>query len=42
MQARTMEQNLINKFGLQKNGGQLYNKIKSISPKFWDGVRIKK
>jgi len=33
--AKFMEQLLINKFGLQKNGGQLYNKIYSISPSKW-------
>lgn len=40
-QARIMEQNLINKHGMIKNGGQLYNRINSISPKYWDefGVR---
>lgn len=32
--ARIMEQNLINKYGLGKNGGQLYNKINSISPRY--------
>ncbi len=36
-----MEQNLINKYGLQKNGGQLYNRINSIAPKFWDKYKIK-
>lgn len=34
-QARVAEQNLINQFGLQKNGGQLLNKINSIAPKNW-------
>jgi RHS repeat-associated protein len=33
--ARVMEQQLINKFGMQKNGGQLLNKINSISPSKW-------
>lgn len=33
--ARVMEQNLINQWGLQKNGGQLLNKMNSISPKKW-------
>lgn len=33
--ARVMEQNLINQWGLQKNGGQLLNKINSIAPKNW-------
>ena len=31
-----MEQMLINQYGLGKNGGQLLNKINSISPKYWD------
>ena len=34
-EARVMEQNLINQWGLQKNGGQLLNKINSISPSKW-------
>ena len=34
-EARVMEQNLINQFGLQKNGGQLLNKINSIAEKNW-------
>ncbi|MDR6546506.1 hypothetical protein J2810_002565 [Chryseobacterium rhizosphaerae] len=34
-QARVAEQNLINQYGLQKNGGQLLNKINSIAPKNW-------
>lgn len=34
--ARILEQSLINQYGLQKNGGQLYNQINSISPKKWD------
>jgi len=33
--ARIWEQNLINQFGLQKNGGQLFNQINSIAPKYW-------
>lgn len=33
--ARIFEQNLINKFQLGKNGGTLFNKINSISPKKW-------
>ena len=41
MDARIMEQNLINKYGLGKNGGQLYNKINSISPKYWNRYVIK-
>ncbi|WP_297598302.1 GIY-YIG nuclease family protein, partial [Parabacteroides sp.] len=42
LDARIMEQNLINKFGLQKDGGQLYNKINSISPRYWEQYKIKK
>ncbi len=34
--SRVAEQVLINKYGLQKDGGQLINKINSISPKHWD------
>jgi hypothetical protein len=34
-QARVLEQTLINQYGLQKNGGQLINKINSIAPKKW-------
>jgi len=41
-QARTMEQLIINKYGLQKNGGQLYNKINSISPSKWHQYGIKR
>ena len=33
--ARVYEQKLIIRYGLQKNGGQLLNKINSISPKKW-------
>jgi hypothetical protein len=33
--ARILEQNLINKFGLERDGGQLFNKINSISEKNW-------
>ncbi len=39
--AHIMEQNYINKYGMQKNGGQLFNKINSISPKKWDNFGIK-
>jgi hypothetical protein len=35
MDARILEQNLINALGLQKNGGALLNKINSIAPKYW-------
>lgn len=34
-QARVMEQTIINNYGLQKNGGQLLNRINSIVPKNW-------
>jgi RHS repeat-associated protein len=40
-QARIWEQTLINKYGLGKNGGQLLNKINSISPKKWWKYGIK-
>lgn len=40
-QARVLEQNLINQFGLQKSGGQLLNKINSIAPKNWLQYGIK-
>lgn len=41
-QARIMEQTLINKHGLSKDAGTLYNKMNSISPKYWKGLGIKK
>jgi hypothetical protein len=34
-QARIWEQTLINQYGLGKNGGQLFNSINSIAPKYW-------
>ncbi|TGD56530.1 DUF6443 domain-containing protein [Flavobacterium humi] len=34
-QARVLEQTLINQYGLEKNGGQLINKINSIAPRKW-------
>jgi len=34
-EARRQEQLLINQYGLEKDGGQPYNKINSISPKKW-------
>ncbi len=40
-EARIMEQNYINLYGLQKNGGDLYNKINSISPQKWSNFGIK-
>lgn len=39
-QARVAEQNLINQYGLQKNGGQLLNKINSIAPKNWGNFGV--
>ena len=41
MNARFWEQTEINQFGLQKNGGQLFNKINSIDPKKWNKFNIK-
>ena len=38
--ARIMEQTLINRYGMSKYGGQLYNKINSIGPKYWNQYRI--
>ncbi len=40
-EARVMEQNLINQYGMQKNGGSLYNQRNSIAPKFWGKYGIK-
>ena len=40
IQGRIIEQNIINIYKLNKNGGLLYNKINSISPKFWDKYNI--
>jgi hypothetical protein len=34
-QARIWEQTLINRYGMQRNGGLLFNKINSIAPKNW-------
>ena len=34
-QARIMEQNLINQYGMQRNGGNLYNQRNSIAPRYW-------
>jgi hypothetical protein len=31
-----MEQNLINQYGMQKNGGSLYNQRNSIAPEYWE------
>ena len=40
-QARILEQQYINLYGLEKNGGQLYNQINSIAPKYWNNFSIK-
>jgi hypothetical protein len=34
-EARILEQQLINQYGMAKNGGQLLNKINSIAQKYW-------
>ncbi|MDC8098670.1 hypothetical protein [Chryseobacterium rhizosphaerae] len=34
-EARVIEQNFINQYGLQRNGGALLNKINSIAPNNW-------
>jgi len=39
--ARIMEQTNLNTYKMQKNGGQLFNKINSISPKYWEKYGIK-
>jgi len=43
VQAHILEQNLINHYGLIKNNGVLFNKINSISPRYWDkyGITIR-
>ena len=43
IQARIIEQQLINTYGLGSNGGLLFNKINSISPRYWNnwGITIK-
>ena len=35
IQARIIEQRLINTYGLGNKGGLLFNKINSISPRYW-------
>ncbi|MDR2384657.1 MAG: hypothetical protein LBD80_03190 [Tannerella sp.] len=40
-QARIMEQNWINQYGMQKNGGMLYNQRNSIAPRYWNRYGIK-
>ena len=39
-QARHLEQLLINRYGMQKNRGMLYNKINSIAPNKWNKFGI--
>ena len=39
-QARLLEQTLINFYGLEKNGGQLFNKINSISSQKWSNLSL--
>lgn len=39
-QARLLEQTLINFYGLEKNGGQLLNKINSISAQKWSNLSL--
>lgn len=34
-QARMIEQNLINTYQIGNKGGQLFNKINSVSPRYW-------
>lgn len=43
IQARIIEQSLIYTYGLGSNGGMLFNKINSISPRYWNkwGITIK-
>ncbi|CAA7386073.1 RHS repeat-associated core domain-containing protein [Chryseobacterium fistulae] len=41
IQARIWEQTLINKYQLQKYGGELINKINSVSQKYWTKYGIK-
>jgi RHS repeat-associated protein len=40
IEARVLEQTLINQYGMIKNGGQLLNKMNSIAPKFWPGLGL--
>lgn len=39
--AKIMEQNLINTYGLGRNGGLLLNRINSIASKYWEALGIK-
>ena len=41
MDARIYEQQLINYYGMGKDGGLLLNKINSIAPAYWDQYNIK-
>ena len=41
-EARVIEQKMINQYGLQKDGGQLLNKINSIAEKYWSKNGITK
>ncbi len=40
IQSRIIEQNLINTYRLNKYGGDLFNKINSIAPRYWDKYGI--
>lgn len=40
IQARIIEQRLINVYGMQKYNGALYNKINSIKPRYWNRYGI--
>ena len=40
IQARIIEQRLINVYGMQKYNGTLYNKINSIAPRYWNRYGI--
>ena len=40
IQARIIEQRLINIYGMQKYNGALYNKINSIAPRYWNRYGI--
>ena len=40
-QARIIEQQYINLYGLEKNGGQLLNQINSIAPSRWNSFNIR-
>ena len=42
LEARVQEQIQINAYELEKNGGQLLNKINSIAEKYWNELGIKK